>query len=209
MGRSTNPMARELTNVKSILLTVAEVLASLSELFSPGELSQVLSRLLRTPEVWHQLHETDLLERLDPKDSANFILPNRIASLVLGVPSLEKASQSSLEEKEDRLNQLWEEALGGNLDGRDCEAYALLAIGLLRESRKDQGHESIARLALDVPETWRSPLIYAWPELGHREQFLSYLITNGGIKGYHQFFHVVSPAGKPENFRSGVAKGLR
>jgi tetratricopeptide (TPR) repeat protein len=183
-------MARELANVKSILLTDAEVLASLSELFSPGELSQVLSRLLRTPEVWHQLHETDLLERLDPKDSANSILPNRIASLVLDVPSLEKASQSSLKEKEDRLSQLWESALGGNLDGSDFEANALLAIGLLREYRKDQGHEGIAQLALDAPETWRSPLIYAWPELGHREQFLSDLITNGGTKGVALVAHI-------------------
>ncbi|HEY45771.1 MAG TPA: tetratricopeptide repeat protein [Anaerolineae bacterium] len=169
--------------MKSILLTDAEVLASLSELFSPGELSQVLSRLLRTPEIWHQLHEPGLLERLDPKDSTISNLPNRIASLVLNVPSLEKASQSSLGEKEDRLSQLWEKAVSGNLDGSDCETYALLAVGLLREYRKEQGHELIARLALDVPESWRSPLIYAWPELEHREQLLSDLITNGGAKG--------------------------
>lgn len=176
-------MARELIDVKSILLTDAEVLASLSELFSPGELSQVLSRLLRTPEIWHQLHEPGLLERLDPKASAISILPNRIASLVLEVPSLEKASQSSLEKKEDQLSQLWEQALDGNLDGSDCQTYALLAIGLLRECRKDQGHEIITRLALDAPDIWSSPLIYAWPELGYREQFLSDLITNGGAKG--------------------------
>ena len=176
-------MARELTDVKSILLTDADVLALLSELFSPGELSQVLSRLLRTPEIWHQLHEPGLLELLDTKDSEISILPNRIASLVLEVPSLEKASQSSLEEKEVRLSHLWEKAMVGNLDESDCETHALLAIGLLRECRKDQGHEIIARLAIDLPETWRSPLIYAWSELEHREQFLSELISNGGIKG--------------------------
>jgi tetratricopeptide (TPR) repeat protein len=190
LGRSTNPMARELINVKSILLTDAEVLASLSELFSPGELTQVLSRLLRTPEVWHQLHEPGLIERLDPGDSAISILPNRIASLVLDVPSLEKASQSSLKEKEDRLSQLWGMALGGELDESDFEAHALLAVGLLREYRKDQNPEGIAGLALNAPNIWRSPLIYAWPELGHREQFLSDLITSGGAKGIALVAHI-------------------
>ncbi|UCF60555.1 MAG: tetratricopeptide repeat protein [Anaerolineaceae bacterium] len=176
-------MARELIDVKSIPLTDAEVLASLSELFSPGELSQVLSRLLRTPEIWLQLHEPGLLEGLDPKETGISITPNRIASLVLDVPSLEKASQSSLGERESRLSQLWEKAKGGSLDGGDCESYALLAIGLLREYRKDQGLKTITRLSLGATEIWRSPLIYAWPEFEQREQILSDLITQGGSEG--------------------------
>jgi tetratricopeptide (TPR) repeat protein len=176
-------MARELTNVKETMLTDAEVLASLSELYSPGELSQVLACILRMPEVWRQLHEPGFLERIDRKDSAFTTLPNRIASLVLNVPSLERASRSSLDENEDRLNQLWRQAEDGTLIEGDCEIYALLALGLLRECIKDQGQENIVRLALHTPEIWSSPLIYAWPELNPRDQLISSLITEGRTKG--------------------------
>jgi tetratricopeptide (TPR) repeat protein len=176
-------MARELTNVKETMLTDAEVLASLSELYSPGELSQVLARILRMPEVWHQLHEPGFLERIDRKDSASTTLPNKIASLALNVPSLEWASRSSLGENEDRLNQLWRQAEDGTLIEGDCEIYALLAIGLLRECLKDQGQEKIVRFALHAPEIWSSPLTYAWPELNTRDRLISSLITEGGTKG--------------------------
>jgi tetratricopeptide (TPR) repeat protein len=176
-------MARELANVKLAMLTDAEVLASLSELFSPGELSQVLARILRMPEIWQQLHEPGFFELIDRKDSAFTTLPNRIASLVLNVPSLERASRSSLGENEDRLNQLWRQAEDGTLIESNCEVYALLAIGLLRECFEDQGHENIVQLALHAPEMWSPPLIYAWSELNHRNQLISSLITEGGTKG--------------------------
>ena len=44
------------------MLSNAEVLAKFGNWLSPGDISQMLPRLLRVPEMWDQIHQPEFIE---------------------------------------------------------------------------------------------------------------------------------------------------
>lgn len=184
-------MARELNSVEAQMLSDAEVLAALSEVLSPGELSQAMERILRVPEAWNQLHDPSLLEQVTRQNAASSTVPSHMAFMVIGIPDLAEHDRPLPEAHEARLDQLWKDAVEGLVDDLDFESVALLTIGLLREYSKENGPQSIARLALEEPNVWRSSLSCAWPHLTQPEQLLSNLIRNGRSSGVSLAAHIL------------------
>ena len=158
------------------MLSDAEVLATLSEVLSPGELAQAMDRILRVPEAWNQLHDPNFLEQVGRENVASATVPGHMAFMVLGVPDQADHNHPLTDSHEVRLDQLWKDAVEGSADDLDFESIALLTIGLLREYNNENGADVIARLALEEPEVWRSILACAWPHLAQPEQLLSNLI---------------------------------
>ena len=171
-------MAVELTGVKAHMLSDAEVLATLSEVLSPGELAQAMERILRVPEAWNQLHDPYFIEQVGRENAVSATVPGQIAFMVLGVSNQADHNHPLTDSHEDRLNQLWKNAVEGSTEDLDFESIALLTIGLLREYSHENGPDVIARLALEEPEVWRSILACAWPHLTQPEQLLSNLIRD-------------------------------
>ena len=169
-------MAVELTGVTALMLSDAEVLATLSEVLSPGELAQAMERILRVPAAWNQLHDPDFLEHVGRENAASATVPGHMAYMVLGIPPQADHTHPLTDSHEARCNQLWNDAADGLTDDLDFESIALLTIGLLREYGTENGPDVIARIALEEPEMWRSILACAWPHLTQSEQLLSNLI---------------------------------
>ncbi len=158
------------------MLSDAEVLATLSEVLSPGELAQAMDRILRVPEAWNQLHDPNFLELVGRENVASATVPGHMAFMVLGVPDQADHNHPLTDSHEVRLDQLWKDAVEGSADDLDFESIALLTIGLLREYNNENGADVIARLALEEPVVWRTILACAWPHLSQPEQLLSNLI---------------------------------
>jgi tetratricopeptide (TPR) repeat protein len=172
-------MATKLNNVKLIMLTDIEVLAALSEVLSPGELSKALEKILHVPEVWHKLHDPDFLGKVQGLDPALIVVPGHLASMALDASDAFSPDFPLCEVHEAQLTHLWKNAINGHVEVHDLETIALLAVGLIRSSSSDNGSSNIAQLVVQAPELWRSPLVCAWPSLNLQEEFLSILINKG------------------------------
>lgn len=165
------------------MLTDAEVLAALSQVLSPGELSQALVKILHVPEVWHQLHMPDFLAKAEQLDPELISVPCQLASLVLDSPDPFSLELSLCQAHESQLARLWKNAIADQVGDRDLEEIALLAVGLVRNSFLDNGLANIVQLAFHAPEFWRSPLTCAWPHLNLPEDFLAALVIEGQFVG--------------------------
>lgn len=162
-------------------LTDADVLARLSEALSPGELASTLERVLRLPEAWRALHETEFLDAVRSQVLPAPITALRLAALSLGQGPDLRASRLD-PGPEAALESVWQRAVEGNPPD-DLRQVAVLAVGLLRRDAQGESMQALLDEVLAHPRAWRSALCAALPASSHREEWLSGLLASGTTSG--------------------------
>ena len=66
------------------MLTKAELLAKLGNWLSPGDLSEVVRKLLRVPEAWEQLHDPEFLDAILDENAEETLLPANLTRKLMG-----------------------------------------------------------------------------------------------------------------------------
>jgi tetratricopeptide (TPR) repeat protein len=143
------------------MLTDAGVLASLSEVLSPGELSRALRRLLRVPQAWRFIHDPEILKEVISRGTQRHLYPEKLAALALGQDDRAPYEQQLRLEEEQRLRKLIEQPDNSEKHGDLPFAdIALLGTDLIgRES------DQIKQRILSSPALWQAPYVVAWPHL--------------------------------------------
>ncbi len=160
--------------------TEAEALSALSERLTPGELTQVVSRLVRVPEVWAYLHEQGVIERRLAGASARSFTPWSLAADCLGMPETADVRARLPEPYESRLGMLGIEASHSADATRDLESVALAGVGIIRRAASAEGIEQIVRAIQADPSGRMSPLACAWPKIEDQDAFLAALVSTEG-----------------------------
>lgn len=162
------------------MLTDTDLLAALSQRLSPGEIPDILARLLRVPETWQRLHDQGFLDRAISCSSAGSLTPCRLGLLSLGLDDM-PGGERMTEDLEHRLSTAWAAALRGASDGT-LETTSLLAIGLTRVAAEDGPAKTAAQI-LSSPQIWRSPLACAWDHFPQSHLLLRELVGAAGEGG--------------------------
>ena len=164
------------------MLTTAEVLAKLGDWLSPGELAEVLKKLLRVPEAWEVLHNPNFIEHVLDHDAEEKLLPASLAKLVL-----KDSGDTELDESEHEfellVEELWKENERRAVAGRDFEEVAILSNKLQPLLASPRYPEILSQLCMDA-EAWKSPLACTWLELENGEEFLASLIGENTPFGF-------------------------
>jgi len=160
--------------------TEAEVLSALSERLSPGELTQVVSRLLRVPEAWSHLQGDDVIQRNLAAASLATLSPWALAMDSLGLPDSADVTSRIPEPFESRLGLVPGEASPEFEFGSNLEAVALAAVWIVRRSAQNDGTEIVSALRSD-PGRWQSPLACAWPQIADQVALIGELTTDEEI----------------------------
>ena len=160
--------------------TEAEVLSALSERLSPGELRQVLSRLLRVPEAWSYLQGDTVIQRKSVAASLASLSPWALAMDSLGLPDSADVTARIPEPFESRMGLVPGEASPEFGFGSDLEAVALAAVWIVRRCAQNDGTEVVSAVTSD-PGRWQSPLACAWPQIADQDALIGELTTDEAI----------------------------
>ncbi|MEX2030031.1 MAG: tetratricopeptide repeat protein [Anaerolineales bacterium] len=156
-------------------LTDAALLTGLSEGLSPGELSATLERVLRVPEAWSALHESEFLETVLREVLPSPITAGRLAALAIGAgPDLRSLRLPP--DLEADLGPVWQRAVGEGKAPNSMSAVAMLAVGLLKRESEDLA--GLIRSITKRPRVWRSALCAALPSATRRDEWLTALISS-------------------------------
>ncbi len=178
------------------MLNDADVLGTLSQLFSDSDRQVIVGRLLRVPEVWTALHTPEFLAKAAEQPDPASWLPGRLAALALGEKDLAALVERGV-------------ALNGDRDRHDSPAEAngieevtALAVHLLAKSNVELPDSDLAQAIDDNPALWTSPLACAWPDLmstswledyfpkhpdpGHARMLVNALLANLDLLGAAQ-----------------------
>lgn len=157
------------------MLNDAQLLAALSEWLSPGEIAQVLQRILRVPEAWNQMHDPAFLNRIREAQLPSPFTASQLGRLTLGLDG--QCEISLPEDVLARQESVWHRALHAVPPDPDLEGVHLLALALVEKAVEAQGPERLASFVLAAPRTWRSPLACAWMHLPASTKTLSGLLS--------------------------------
>jgi tetratricopeptide (TPR) repeat protein len=160
--------------------TEADVLSALSERLSPGELTQVVRRLLHVPEAWAYLHEEGVLERRLAAGRAGALTPWSLALDCLGMPETADVRSRLPEPYESRLGMVGVEAPPSEEDDPHFETVALACVSVVRRAATPDGIRQVAEAAQADPPRWMSPLACAWPKIEDQGALLTALLSGAG-----------------------------
>jgi tetratricopeptide (TPR) repeat protein len=184
------------------MLNDSMILDALSEILSPGELSQLIERLLHVPEAWEQLHVPAFLENLQEQPGMLADAPASLAGMTLNLRTLSAGVTDLGDDLEEKLAEINEQATAGSLQNCDLETIALLAINILRTSTAEEGVEEIAKYALDDPTMWQSALACALPFIQEPERLIAAILAEGGERGISLALHILRANLSPEESAS-------
>lgn len=163
------------------IVTDSDVLARLSEALSPGELAPTLERVLRLPEAWRALHETEFLEAVRRQVLPAPITAVRLAALSLGQGADLRPARLD-PGMETALESVWKRSVDGTAPD-DLRQAALLAVAVLRRDTQGESLTDLLEMMLAHPRAWRSALCTALPASSRREEWLSGLLAPGSTTG--------------------------
>lgn len=153
-----------------------DILKTLRSQYSDHDLAQVAGRVLRVPEAWQALRNPAFLDEVIAASPPAHLTPSHLAGLALGgeiggliQPQLAAPHRSQAE-------QLWQQALSGQVGPRDLFEVALVGLSLAERAAKDS---ELIQMAAQSPLAWRSPLAVAWPALHEPERVLLDLLEAG------------------------------
>ncbi len=150
------------------MLTDDQLLRDLAEQVSPPDVTALVRRLLRVPEVWEGLHQPGLVASLAAEHDLRSLLPGTVAAHALGLPSL------CISTRVPATTTPGEPATSAAPTG--LQTLGAKALELLRASESD-GPAS-AEMILAEPDDWRSALACAWPHLPEPGATLQALIPD-------------------------------
>jgi len=157
------------------MLITAEVLAKLGNWLSPGELAEVLNKLLRVPESWEYIHNPNVLEQILDGNAEENLLPASLAGMVIESSTSEERNDPG-DEVESQLNELWVENEQLAVTGRDFEDVATLA-NKLQQVITSPAHPDIISQLIKGAEKWISPIACAWSGIEDGKELLASLIA--------------------------------
>lgn len=178
------------------MLNDAQVLQTLSQLFSDSDRQVIVGRLLRVPEIWSALHSPEFLAEAAEHTDVAFWVPGRIAALAFGEAELAALVESGI-------------ALNGDRDQQEPDVKAdglgeitALAVHLLAKTDVKLPDSDLAQAIQENPSLWTSPLACAWPDLmstswlndyfpkhpklGHARMLVNALLANLDLLGAAQ-----------------------
>ncbi len=157
------------------MITDTEVLARLSKILTPGEIPAAVSRLIRAPLTWEDLHRPAVLA------ATNLVSPGHLnpsqlalASINLSADDLNAGSLSAESGKND-----WSEILTEQKCPETVEQAASYALHIIKASEHMGWEDEAARVVLSNPAAWREPLLIAWPHLGDDHNLFHIMTTSG------------------------------
>ena len=146
------------------MLSNADVLAKFGNWLSPGDISRILTRLLRIPEAWDKLHNPDFITLLlNEKIEQNLLLTN-LFRLQNQVSAQSATHFSSLEELDVKLMDLVGHVEGLSSAEIEFQHTAILTEYVLKYLSSD--HETVLERITRDPHKWRSAVACAWSEIG-------------------------------------------
>ncbi len=146
------------------MLSNAEVLAKFGNWLSPGDISQILPRLLRVPEVWDQIHQPEFIELILNEHIEQNLLPLCLVRIQNQLTASDGDPFTSMEEMDSQLEQLVGEIETLPTSQRGFQHVAILTEYLLKFLASD--YEQILERILNDPSLWGSALACAWSEIG-------------------------------------------
>jgi tetratricopeptide (TPR) repeat protein len=156
------------------MLTKAEILARLGNWLSPGDLSEVIRKLLRVPEAWDQLHDPEFLDAVLDENAEQTLLPANLLRRTANSQNL-VGSKPVEETFEAQLENLRKECERRSIAGTDLEDVAYLTSGLQQVINSPIHPEVLDELLVNF-DRWLSPLACAWPTLENGNELLQSLI---------------------------------
>ncbi len=152
-------------------------LAALSERFSPGEVAQIVGRLLRMPAVWQAIREL----KLDPVPASIRESPIHLFMAIVGQDVAAIASGEGNPEVLKRAAAAFHATMQGQATPSNPEDLALASIGLVRALAEDQvSIHSLAQRIREVPASWHDILTIAFPLIEDRRRLYSALLKAPG-----------------------------
>ena len=132
----------------------AELLATLGNWLSPGELSSALRKILRVPEAWAQLHSTEYLAKLQDNIGDKDLNLNSLRQITLQRLIEGDNTISSLVDLEENLNEFIDEIIQIPSQERRFVDVAILSFAI----EKRRTSPEIVDWIVGNPEVWGSPL---------------------------------------------------
>lgn len=146
------------------MLSNANVLAEFGNWLSPGDISRILTRLLRIPEAWDQLHNPDFITLLLNKKIEQNLLLSNLFRLQNQLSAQSATHFSSLEELDVKLMDLV-----GYIEGLSSAEIGFQHTAILTEyviKYLSSDHETVLERITRDPQKWRSAVACAWSEIG-------------------------------------------
>lgn len=160
------------------MLSDADVLTSLSEAVSPGELSLALKRLLRVPAAWRFLHQTEILHDVIEQGAPEFLHLSRLAALAIGTTEKELSTAPLQEALDLERQHIVDSVKSGKSAGElDFQELSLLAVDLLRQTG-----EELQETLRESPQTWALPFAIAWSRLDSVRDCMAVLVSSGDTR---------------------------
>jgi tetratricopeptide (TPR) repeat protein len=156
------------------MLTEAEILARLGNWLSPGDLSEVIRKLLRVPEAWEQLHDPEFLDAVLDENAEQTLLPATLVRQMVSSQNID-GSKPIEETFETQLENLHKECERRFIAGTDFEDVAYLASGLQQVITSPIRPEILDEVLVNF-DRWLSPLACTWPTLEDGTELLQSLI---------------------------------
>jgi len=167
------------------MLSHAEVLSRLGAWVSPGDVRAILSRLLRVPEAWDQLHDPSFLDSILGPDAEETFSVNDLTHALLQTQVEECTSTDEAQGAPGRVPAEWEKVASESLIQRTFERVVQLSQEFQAYWNTGQVDTALMDIILAAPVAWRSPLACAWDDLNNQEKLLSMLVAHdpdsGGI----------------------------
>ncbi|OGO18840.1 MAG: hypothetical protein A2Z14_15140 [Chloroflexi bacterium RBG_16_48_8] len=157
------------------MLTNAEILARLGNWLSPGDLTEVIRKLLRVPEAWEQLHDPEFLDGVLDENAEATLLPAHLVRK-MGNSQNQENSDAPEESFEEQLANLRKESEAVSIAGRDMDDLVHLTKSLQQVITSSIHPDLLDELLLNF-ERWKSPLACAWPYLENSKELLQSLIV--------------------------------
>ncbi|NIM92630.1 MAG: tetratricopeptide repeat protein [Anaerolineales bacterium] len=154
----------------------AEVLASLGNWLAPGDLSEILSKLLRVPEAWNQLHDPEFLANVLDAEAEEKLLPAALASLMRDANPPVFTNPPYQDNSDLSPSPFWEEMGRLSIPERDFKVVAWIADEFIRQIQLTS-LDGVTEHLIGNPMLWRSPLACAWPYLPESDDLLKALLT--------------------------------
>lgn len=163
-----------------------EVLDSLHARLPPEQRAAAVSRILRVPAAWQQLHDPEYLAKFRAADLSADLTPSHLASLALGGPLATPLGPHLAGERSNESGQAWEAFAAAPKPVNDLKTLALLAL----EVTLLEDWQASLRIATADPASWRDVLAVAWQGHPEREDMLPALLRNGEEAGLGLAVHI-------------------